>query len=217
MPPATLPSSLTPNASSAHVYKDLRRARGMTMAALAARTGLSSVRWARSSPGPSSPRSRPFRRIAAALDEPVFQFFVEPVGEPRVLVRAAQRRLVIIPGAAAHYQLMTPNFRGDLEVMEMRIEPGGVSADVPLGHRGEECLVVLAGKARVQIGETTYDLSRGDAVDVSGRTPSHDKSRDQDTGDALRYDPALVLSSLRIWWSSRALLRLGIARFASVR
>ena len=151
--------------------KELRKARGMTMTELATRTNLSSGGLSQIESGTILPSLTTLRRIAAALDEPIFKFFVDQNRESDIVVYAGARRKVVAPGSGTTYELLTPTLRGDLEVMEMRLEPGGSSAEIQLGHGGEECIVVLEGHARLELGETFYDLEVGDAATFQGAVP----------------------------------------------
>jgi transcriptional regulator with XRE-family HTH domain len=161
--------------------KEVRKARAMTMAELANRTGLSAGGLSQIESGTIHPSLTTLRRIAAALDEPIFRFFLDHATEPQVVVRANARRKVAIANSAASYELLTPNLRGDLEVMEMRIEPGGISADAPLAHRGEECIVLLQGRARIEIGEGVYELEPGDSATFRAELPHRTSNIGDDT------------------------------------
>jgi len=143
----------------------------MTMAQLASRAELTPGAISQIESGTIHPSLTSLRRIAAALDEPIFKFFLDHAADQKVVVRKDERRRVEINGGSTTYELLTPTLRGDLEVMEMRISPGGASAEEPMGHPGEECLLVISGRLRFELGEDTFDLGPGDSATYRGEIP----------------------------------------------
>jgi quercetin dioxygenase-like cupin family protein len=66
---------------------------------------------------------------------------------------------------------MTPDLSGDLEVLEMRLPPGGISADGPMGHPGEECMVVIKGQAELELDGEIHVLGPGDSATYFAQVP----------------------------------------------
>lgn len=165
--------------------KELRKAKGLTMTQLATLANLSSGGLSQIESGTILPSLTTLRRIAAALDEPIFRFFVDHNLEPEVVVRADARPKVTVPWSGVAYELLTPSLHGDLEVIEMRLEPGEVSAESELGHGGEECMVVLRGRVRLELGEAAFDLNVGDSATYQGTVPHRILNIGDETAIAL--------------------------------
>ncbi len=151
--------------------KQVRTRRRMTIAALAAAAGLSPGAISQIESGLTQPSLTTLRRLAVALDEPVFRFFLTPAMGRKVVVRPTERKLLALPGSDVRYELLTPDLGGQIEVMEVRIAVGGVSAESPLSHHGEECVVVVKGRARLEVDGIHYDLGPGDAATFPGDLP----------------------------------------------
>jgi len=150
--------------------RELRLARGMTLTHLAAEAALSPGGLSQIESGTIQPSLTTLRRIAAALGEPIFRLFITPEVEPEIVVRATEQRKVI--GASGTvYELLTPSLRGALEVIELRLGPGEVSAETRLGHPGEECMIVIQGRARLEFEDASFDLDVGDAATYDGKVP----------------------------------------------
>ena len=99
----------------------------------------------------------------------------EPVG-PRVRelrrgrkLSAADRRVIRERGVVDF--LLSPTRTGRLEVLETLVEPRGGSGEAYAHPGDEECVIVLEGSFRVWVDGTCHDLSPGDAITFSSRTP----------------------------------------------
>jgi transcriptional regulator with XRE-family HTH domain len=150
--------------------REMRLARGMKLNHLAAEASLSPGGLSQIESGSIQPSLTTLRRIAAALGEPIFKLFVTPDVEPEIVVRASERRKVIGASGTA-YELLTPSLRGALEVIELRLAPGEVSAETRLGHPGEECMIVIQGRAKLEFEDAQFDLDVGDAATYDGKLP----------------------------------------------
>jgi len=151
--------------------RQLRTRRRMTIAALAAAAGLSPGAISQMESGVIQPSLTTLRRLASALDEPVFRLLLTPVSGRKVVVPRSERKVLALPGSDTRYELLTPDLGGQIEVMEVRIAPGGVSADSPLSHHGEECIVILKGRARLEVDGVVHNLRPGDAATFLGDLP----------------------------------------------
>jgi transcriptional regulator with XRE-family HTH domain len=149
----------------------LRRARGLTLRALAAKSGLTESFLSQVERDVTSPSISSVQRIARGLDLSVGQLFAEEPQRGRV-VRRADRRRVAYPGLATVAEFVTSNLAGRLQVMIETIEPGGGSGESPFTHEAdEEVILVLEGTIDVWVEDEHYQLAAGDAVTLPSRLP----------------------------------------------
>ncbi len=73
--------------------------------------------------GTVQPSVTTLRKLAAALGVPVFRFFLPADAAAASLVRRAERTTLGLARTGARYELLTPTLRGQLEVMEITMDP----------------------------------------------------------------------------------------------
>lgn len=64
------------------------------------------------------------------------------------------------------YELLSPNFTGNLATAIMKVPSNTSSSENLLEHRGEEVAFILEGKIKVYLGEEEYLLEAGDSVKI---------------------------------------------------
>jgi transcriptional regulator with XRE-family HTH domain len=148
----------------------LRQQRGMTISELAEAVGLSPSAVSQIERGTIDPSLRTLRSVADELHSPVFSFFLESPSQGLV-VRKNERRSFSLPDRDAEYELLTPDLNRRLEMIFMYLEPGMSTPHQPLPHAGDECLVVLEGKTRVEAGGQQYLLEEGDGIYLDEGVP----------------------------------------------
>lgn len=130
--------------------------------------------------GMGNPSFRTLQRIAGALDLRIGDLVEAESGngtEP-MIVRHDQRARLQVSADAPVYQLLTPNLKGKLEVLETTLPPGFSNRNEKFQHDGEECVVVQFGTVVVGVGDLVDTL---------------------ETGDAITYDP-----SIPHWWENNS-------------
>lgn len=150
--------------------RDLRQQRGMTISELAEAVGLSASAVSQIERGIIDPSLQTLRSIADELDAPVFSFFLESPLQG-IVVRKDQRRSFFRADHNAAYELLTPDLNRRLEMLFMYLEPGVSSPDQPLAHAGDECMVVLKGRAKVEAAGQLYLLEEGDSIYLDEGVP----------------------------------------------
>jgi transcriptional regulator with XRE-family HTH domain len=148
-----------------------RERRQMTIASLARQVGVSAAAISQIESGAVQPSLATLRKVAASLGVPVFRLFLPVEAEAVSVVRYADRLTIGRPSSEARYQLLSPSMHGQLEVMEVSIGPGQLSAPEVLNHAGEECLVILTGRGVLEFGNAIIDLRAGDAATFQGTIP----------------------------------------------
>ncbi|MDX1688265.1 MAG: XRE family transcriptional regulator [Candidatus Promineifilaceae bacterium] len=116
--------------------------------------------------GLASPSIESLRAISKALDVPVFHFLIDMEGYNPV-IRAGERRQLILPQANITYELLTPVNR-KMEIIMATLEP--TDGDIPLIHHQhtEECIYVLEGELEVALSDEVYVLQAGDTIYFEG-------------------------------------------------
>jgi transcriptional regulator with XRE-family HTH domain len=148
-----------------------RERRQLTIASLARKVGVSAAAISQIESGAVQPSLTTLRKLAAALEVPVFRLFLPVEAAAVSVVRPADRVTIGRPASGARYQLLSPSMQGQLEVMEVSMDPGQVSAPELLSHAGEECLVILAGRGALEFGDSVVGLRAGDAATFQGPLP----------------------------------------------
>lgn len=113
--------------------------------------------------GLAEPSITSLRKISNAMEVPIF-FFLLDSDNHNPVVRRNQRKIMSFPGYQLTFELLSPNLNQAMEIIQGRLEPGGVTCESPLAHPGEEATLVLTGKMIIQVGSEEYELEEGDCI-----------------------------------------------------
>ena len=149
----------------------LREQRALTIASLARQVGVSAAAISQIESGAVQPSVMTLRKLAAALGVPVFRFFLPADTAAASVVRRGERKTLGLARTGARYELLTPSLQGQLEVMEITMDPGQASAPEPVSHPGEECLVIISGHGQLELGDDVIDMQAGDAATFQASLP----------------------------------------------
>ncbi|HEY0188385.1 MAG TPA: helix-turn-helix domain-containing protein [Cellulomonas sp.] len=141
----------------------LRRDAGLTLDALAERTGLSASTLSRVEHGLRRPTLDLLLPLARAHRVSLDQLIAAPAtGDPRVHLTPLRRRRdsVVIP---------LTEHPGRVQVFKEVVGPG--KAPRLVTHEGYEWLYVLSGRLRLLLGTDDRDLGPGEAVEFDTREP----------------------------------------------
>jgi transcriptional regulator with XRE-family HTH domain len=145
-----------------------RTERGLTLARVAERSGLTVGYLSQIENDKASPSLAVLGQIADALDVSPAWFLMDDVPPPRV-VRAAERPVTTADGGRIEY--VDGRTSRDVSILEVTGRPGGrVGAHA---HPGDEHHVVLRGRMRLVQGEHSVEVGPGDYVRWDGSIP-HD-------------------------------------------
>ncbi len=150
--------------------RELRQQKGLTLHQLSGLTGLSVGMISQVERGITDPSLETLRRISDAFRVPLFDLFREDEPEPVTVVRKDERRRVSSPQGQVVYSQVS-RIGGRLEVLEAAIEPGAMSSGERRSHASEECVLVLSGRLRVEVGKDAYDLDAGDSCHFDSMIP----------------------------------------------
>ncbi len=153
----------------------LRKARGMSLQALALRSGVSLAMISQVERGITAPSMRSLRLIAQGLDVSVQSLFrraeaADAGAEDGVVVRHRQRRVLDLGVDGTFVELVTPPDFPDLQTFHSSIAPGGGSSDYD-SHDGAESGVVMSGSFELWLDGQAHLLSPGDSFAFQCRTP----------------------------------------------
>jgi transcriptional regulator with XRE-family HTH domain len=141
----------------------IREGRGVTLAALAAATGISTSTLSRLESGRRRPGLALLLPLAQAHGIPLDELVGAPeVGDPRVRLRPRTVHgntvvpLTRRPGPQAAYKMVLPR---------------GRNTPRPCAHEGHEWLYVLSGRLRLVLGDHDLVLAAGEAAEFDTRLP----------------------------------------------
>lgn len=160
----------------------LRKARGLTLAALAAEAGRS-VGWlSQVERDISSPSIGELRRLALALGAPVSLFFgraeAHP-GEEGYVVRSSARRRVGNGENGLVEELLSPDLTDDFEVIHSTFQAGSAMSE-SASRPTQEVGYVISGRLVLWIGGRRFDLGPGDSFRIRGEVYRWENPHDVD-------------------------------------
>jgi transcriptional regulator with XRE-family HTH domain len=157
--------------------------RDLSVAELAGRAGVSKSLVSQIERGIAAPSIDTVRRLASALQVPVFSLFLEAPDDGMV-VRRAERRVVRYPGSHATREILSPTLSGRMVVLWVTFPPGEEGRE-PVRHVGEESVVVIRGALEVQIGEQCVRLEAGDSMTFDPDAPHAFRNPAQDVTEIV--------------------------------
>jgi transcriptional regulator with XRE-family HTH domain len=147
-----------------------RHGRGLTLAALSASAGVSVSLLSQVERGLLDPSLDSLRSIADALGTSPFRL-LEEEGTVAGIVRRGAGRLITSEDGAFRFELLSPSLDGAFEIAVWELAPGHSNTNVPRSHPGEEANLFLQGRARLEIGEETVELTAGDCITFDPTRP----------------------------------------------
>ncbi|WP_123604939.1 helix-turn-helix domain-containing protein [Micromonospora sp. Llam0] len=157
----------------------LRRARGVTLAGLAAETSLTTSTLSRLENGKLRPTLEQLLPLARAHGVPLDDLVAAPpTGDPRIHLRPIRRSgLTIVP---------LTRRAGGVQAYKVIYPPAGRSPTTKLQtHDGYEWFYVLNGRIRFVLGDQEFQLGPGEAAEFDTRTPHWIGSDDAHPAETL--------------------------------
>ncbi|CAH0221507.1 XRE family transcriptional regulator [Peribacillus simplex] len=141
-----------------------RKAKGMSSRELAKLAEITPSMLSQIERGLANPSIQTLKVLAKTLNVPTFSFLLEETITEDLIVRSSKRKEMIIDNLS--YELLSPDFTGNLATAIMKVPPNISSSENPLEHRGEEVAFILEGKIKLYLGEEEYILEAGDSVKI---------------------------------------------------
>ncbi len=157
-----------------HQIRDLRKAKRMTLAALAEHIGRSVGYVSQVERGLSEVSIPTLTRIAEALEVQIAWFFQQ--GEPAAaeerefIVRTANRRRLRYTGTGVTEELLSPGLQGESLMVLTRTEPGADGGE-PVARDVEQSGFVSRGAVELCIDGQWHRLAEGDSFRLPRGTP----------------------------------------------
>jgi len=142
----------------------MRKARGLSMRALAERSDLSVNTLSLIENGKTSPSVSTLQQLAQSLKVPITAFFEEKTANERVVYQKAGERQRIFFSHGQMENLGEGLPRQGAEPFITILEPGADSDRSPVVHTGREFVYCLEGQITYTIDGETYPLSPGDSI-----------------------------------------------------
>lgn len=153
---------------------EYRKGKGLTIKELANLTGVTPSLLSQIEKGSANPSINTLKQISHALDIPLFNFFINDVVTEDLVVRADSRKKIMFSECDSFaYELLTPDSKGSIEFMLMRIPPHESSSEELFSHKGEEVAYVMKGCVNLNLMNNLIELNSGDSV----RIPPHSKHK----------------------------------------
>lgn len=167
------------------LIRKMRLEKGLKVIDIARKTGLTSSTVSQVEHSKISPTIVTLKKIAAALDRPLGDFFNSPSDDAPVsesngvspVVHEDERKL-LSPGKGITFQLLNPDMSGPIEFIYNIYKPGAGTGTGQYSHPGTECGLILEGELLITIRDKEYLLKKGDSITFSSSDP-HSK---QNTG-----------------------------------
>lgn len=150
--------------------RDLRAARGLSLAALAEAIGKSIGYVSQIERGRSEISISTLKAISEALGVQISWFFQGY--DPRVpeehgyIVRREHRRRLDFPGTGIEEELLSPTLTGEAELILSTFAPGARSGEEPVSRMAEQSGFVLEGQLELHIGQRRFTLRPGDSFRI---------------------------------------------------
>ena len=151
------------------LLRELRTQRGLSLAELSRRVGVSASALSQFETGRAEPALGTLWQLGRALDASLFDFFTSEPKESVQLTRV-EERTVVTYGRARYEALARSNVR-HLDHFVLHLQPGEGVVREAVRHAGEECGLVLEGELVVHVAGSSYRLGPGDALWFDSEQP----------------------------------------------
>jgi transcriptional regulator with XRE-family HTH domain len=164
-----VPDTLT--ASLAATLHDARQARGLSVNALAERSGVSRAMIAKVERREAQPTAVLLARLAGALGMTLSELVTRAEDGGGRLVRAADQPTWTDPASGYRRRAVSP-VGGQLELVEIELPAGAHVAFAPIAYAlGHQQIWVLDGHLRLHEGDTVHELETGDFLQLGPPAP----------------------------------------------
>lgn len=160
-----------------------RKELGLTLADLAAKSGLSAPFISQAERNQTVPSMVSLIKLANALDVDL-KYFMEIPHDDSIVHRGDSLRIIEMDSPVTYYNMSSPLANQQMDAILMAIPPGH---DFPTDRReGEDFLYVLQGELHAVVGDVKTTLRKGDAMHFDSRVP-HTARNNSDSDVLLLY------------------------------
>lgn len=144
--------------------RHLRDERGISMRALARRSGLSANALSMIERGLTSPSVSTLNKLATALEVPITAFFRQELAREQVVFRKSSERNRMPFMRGIIEGLGGENFAGRMEAFLLTLESGGSSGPHGMIHTGHELVFCLRGNLEYEVDNQVFHMEAGDSL-----------------------------------------------------
>ena len=143
--------------------REIRLAKNMSISEISEKSQLSQSFISQVERELNNPSIASLKSICDVLEVPMFQLFIDDESDG-MIVRKNNRTKISYPDTNVVYELLSPSLNKSFEVVQINLDNGEETVARPLGHKGEECVLVLKGKIEARLGSKNHILNKGDTI-----------------------------------------------------
>jgi transcriptional regulator with XRE-family HTH domain len=151
--------------------RELRRQQGLSLRALAEKSGLSANTLSLIENGKTSPSVATLQQIALALSIPITSFFEIQVNHEPVIFTQNNKRAGTAFSHGRLEELGSGVGTDGLQPFVVNFDPRADSGPQPLTHEGNEFIFCLSGRVLYSVMGQEYTLEPGDSLLFSSKVP----------------------------------------------
>lgn len=145
----------------------LRSKKNLNIKELAKMTNVTSSLLSQIERGLANPSLNTLESISRALDEPMFNFFIPENTMDQLVIRQSDRKRIILPeNDGLEYELLTPDLKGNIEMVLLTLPAKNDSSAEQTTHKGEEVAYVMEGDLVFCIENARFPVSKGDSIRI---------------------------------------------------
>ena len=168
-----------------HKIREVRNRKGLSLRALADRSGLNINTLSLVENGKSSPSVSTLQQLALALDVPIVTFFESDPVEKQIVFTPSNQRPGVSFGSTIMENLGEDLSGSAVQPFVVTLQSGKGSGDQPIVHTGHEFVYCLEGAIHYRIQGEDYYLQTGDSLVFEAHLPHCWENIDQETARIL--------------------------------
>lgn len=165
--------------------RELRTRNGLSLRALAERSGLNVNTLSLIENGRTSPSVSTLQQLSIALNKPIAAFFEADTSEKQVVFTPAGERPLAQIGKTSIYNLGKELDGTAVQPFVVAMQPGSGSGNQMVVHTGHEFVYCLSGIVCYTIDEKAYLLKPGDSLVFKAHLPHCWENAGTETAEAL--------------------------------
>lgn len=155
--------------------RKIRQNKGYTLNQLSDKTQLTASYISQLEREIIEPSLSSLRKIAESLEVPIYTFLADENKE-HVLITADKRKKLDLPNSSIIYEFVSPmasdkRTNPKMEIIYFQLDSKSWSSDDYLTHDADECIFVIEGEIEVFLGESKYELKKGDSIYIHENVP----------------------------------------------
>ncbi len=165
--------------------RELRTRKGLSLRALAERSGLNVNTLSLVENGRSSPSVSTLQQLSLALEKPIAAFFEAEAHEKQLVFTPADQRPLAFIGKTAIQNLGKELAGSAVQPFAVTIQPGSGSGSQMIVHTGHEFVYCLGGSLHYNIDQQDYLLKPGDSLLFEAHLPHCWENTGTETAEIL--------------------------------